>query len=199
MILMTCRVSRAFKSSVPVLAFALTALAASTTDVLAQTPTPVSTPDKGVIAYGADVGVLFPDEQFESTLTFDAFGEYYVHPRVSVRGMFAWANPGVSNQTEDHYRQVKLLFGAAYNWRYKSLRPFAGGGAGAHFVRLKREDLTDPDGESRGGIYFGGGSDIVLTKESAIKVEIRWDVISSPPGLPDASSASLTFGYKRYF
>jgi len=199
MILTRHHESRAFKSAVVVLAFALTSLAASTNDVLAQTPAPVVTPDKGVIAYGGDVGALFPDEQFENTLTFDAFGEYYVHPRISVRGMFAWANPGVANQTEDHFRQVKLLFGAAYNWRYKALRPFAGGGAGVHFVRLKVEDQIDPDGETRGGLYFGGGSDIVLTEESAIKVELRFDVISHPPGLPDGSSTSLTFGYKRYF
>jgi len=39
----------------------------------------------------------------------------------------------------------------------------------------------------------------VLTKESAIKVELRWDVVSQPTGFPDATSASLTFGYKRYF
>ena len=192
--------SRAFKSAVPVLAFALTSLAVSTTDVLAQTQVLVErTPDKGVIAWGGDVGALFPDDSFENALTFDAYGEYYVHPRISVRAMFAWANPGVANQTEDHYRQVKLLFGAAYNWQFKALRPFAEGGAGAHFVRLKREDQIDPDGETRGGLYFGGGTDIVLTNESAIKVELRWDVISDPPGLPDASSASLMFGYKRYF
>ena len=175
-------------------------MATSATAVLAQTqPDQVATPDKGVVAYGADVGVMFPDEQFENTLTFDAFGEYYVTPRVSVRGIFAWANPGFDGRTEDHFRQVKLLFGAAYNWRYKSLRPFAGGGAGAHFIRLKRDGETDPDGETRGGIFFGGGSDFIIDKESAIKVELRWDVISKPPGLPDASSASLTFGYKRFF
>jgi hypothetical protein len=199
MILTTRHVSRALESAVSVLAFALTALAASSTDVLAQTPAPVATPDKGVIAWGGDIGVLFPDEEFENALTFDAYGEYYVHPRISVRGMFVWANPGVANRTEDHYRQVKLLFGAAYNFRYKLLRPFAEGGAGVHFVRLKRFDAPDPDGETRGGLYFGGGTDIVLTHEDAIKVEVRWDVVSHPTGLPDATSAVLTFGYKRYF
>jgi hypothetical protein len=126
MILTTCHVSRALKSAVSVLAFALTALAASSTDVLAQAPAPVATPDKGVIAWGGDIGVLFPDEEFENALTFDAFGEYYVHPRIAVRGIFAWANPGRTNRTEDHYRQVKLLFGATYNWRYKAIRPFPG-------------------------------------------------------------------------
>lgn len=187
------------KSSVSVVIGVLTALTVSTTDVLAQTAATVTTPDKGVIAYGADVGVMFPDDTFEDTLTVDAFGEYYVHPRVAVRGIFAWASPGLANRTEDKYRQVKLLFGAAYNWRYRALRPFAGGGAGAYFVRLKLDGVQDPEGETRGGIFFGGGSDIVIDKESAIKVEFRWDVVSKPPALPDATSTSLTIGYKRYF
>jgi hypothetical protein len=105
----------------------------------------------------------------------------------------------VDSRTEDHLRQVKLLFGANYNWRYKMLRPFAGGGAGAYFVRLKLDDNQDPEGESRGGIYFGGGSDFILNEESAIKAEFRWDAVSDPPGLPDASGATITVGYKRFF
>jgi hypothetical protein len=160
---------------------------------------PINTPDKGVIAYGFDAGVVFPDDQFENTLSFDAFGEYYLTPRISTRAMFAWASPGFSGRTEDHFRQAKILVGAAYNWKYKSLRPFAGAGAGAHFVRLKLDGGQDPPGEKRGGIYFGGGSDFILDKESAIKVELRWDVVSAPTNLPDATSATFTVGYKRFF
>ena len=63
------------------------------------------------MGYGFDGGVLFPDEAFESTFTLDGFGEFYLTPRVSVRGMLAWASPGVDGRTEDHFRQVKLLFG----------------------------------------------------------------------------------------
>jgi hypothetical protein len=159
----------------------------------------IDTPDKGVVAYGGDIGVLIPDDTFENTLTVDGFGEYYVTRRVSVRGMFVWASPGFSGRTEDHFRQAKLLFGGNYHWSYKAWRPFAGGGAGAHFVRLKREGQVDPPGESRGGIYFGGGADYVFNRESALKVELRWDVVSDPPGQPDATSATLTVGYKRYF
>ncbi len=167
--------------------------------VSARAQAPVNTPDKGVVAYGFDVGVVFPDDQFENTLTWDGYGEYYLTPRISVRGMFAWASPGFAGRTEDHFRQAKVLFGGAYNWNYKKLRPFAGGGAGAFFVRLKELGETDPDGESRGGFYVGGGSDVILNNESAIKVEWRWDQVSHPPGQPDASGATLTVGYKRYF
>jgi hypothetical protein len=167
--------------------------------VSARAQAPVSTPDKGVIAYGFDVGVVFPDAQFENTLSLDGFGEYYLAPNVNVRGMFAWASPGVAGRTEDHFRQAKLLFGGAYHWRVGVLRPFAAGGAGAFFVRLKELGEADEDGEVRGGIYFGGGSDIVLNSASAIKVEFRWDQVSHPPGQSDASGATLSFGYKRYF
>ena len=38
----------------------------------AQTIRP--TPDRHVIGYGFDVGVLYPDEEFESTFAFDGFG-----------------------------------------------------------------------------------------------------------------------------
>jgi hypothetical protein len=164
----------------------------------AQTPRP--TPDRNVIGYGFDGGVFFPDEAFESTLTLDGYGEFYVTPRISVRSMLAWANPGIDGREGDNFKQVKLLFGGNYNWVYKSLRPFAGGGAGVYFLSLKLDDgLPDPEGETRGGIYFGGGSDFILNEESAIKVEFRWDLVSDPPGLPDASGTSLTVGYKRYF
>ncbi|HEY6509871.1 MAG TPA: hypothetical protein VIY56_17735, partial [Vicinamibacterales bacterium] len=49
--------------------------------VSARAQAPVPTPDKGVVAYGFDVGVVFPDDQFENTLTWDGFGEYYLTPR----------------------------------------------------------------------------------------------------------------------
>ena len=47
-------------------ASALLILLGMASEINAQTR--VSTPDKGVIGYGADVGVLFPDEEFENTL-----------------------------------------------------------------------------------------------------------------------------------
>jgi hypothetical protein len=161
--------------------------------------TRVRTPDKGVIGYGFDAGVLFPDDEFENTLTFDGFGEYYVTPRVSVRGLLAFASPGLAGRTEDHFRQVKLLFSGVYNWEKGPWRPFATFGAGVYFVRLHLDDTNDPEGETRGGLNFGGGAEFVLNNESAIKTELRWDVVSHPTGLPDATGMSLTFGYKRYF
>src|SRR5690606_9640068 len=79
-------------------------------------PAMAQTPDTGLIGVGGDIGVFFPDEAFETTLTLDAFGEYYVTPRISVRALLGWAKPGFENQTENNFRQTRLLFNGVYNW-----------------------------------------------------------------------------------
>jgi len=162
-------------------------------------PAAAQTPDTGLIGVGGDLGVLFPDEAFEKTFTFDVFGEYYLTPRASLRALFGWASPGFENRTEDHYRQVKLLFNGAYNWDMKAWHPFVTGGAGFYFVRELLEGFDDPDSETRGGLNFGGGTEYLLGDRASIKGELRWDIVSHPPDLPDASGFTLTIGYKRYF
>ena len=157
------------------------------------------TPDTGLIGAGADVGVLFPDEALENTLTIDGFAEYYVTPRIGVRAMLGWASPGFENRTEDNFRQTRLLFNGVYNWEFIEWHPFVTAGAGAYFVRQLLEGRDDPDGETRGGINLGGGVEYFLDSMSSIKAEGRWDLVSHPAGFPDASGFALTIGYKRYF
>jgi Outer membrane protein beta-barrel domain len=154
---------------------------------------------KGQMAGGVDGGVFFPDSAFEKTVTLDAFGEYYATPRISVRGLFGWASPGFENFTENHFRQVRLLFNGVYNWGGDRWHPYATAGAGAYFLRQVFEDAEDPDSEVRGGLNFGGGAEYYLNKVSTIKGELRVDVVSHPTGFPDATGVTLTIGYKRYF
>jgi hypothetical protein len=156
-------------------------------------------PAAGMTAIGADLGVLFPDEALEKTLTLDAYGEYYVTPRISVRGLFGWARPGLENRTEDRFREYRLLFNGVYNWDLETYVPFVTAGAGAYFVRELLDGLDDPDSETRGGINFGGGVEYFVNETASIKAEARWDLVSHPAGVPDASGLALTFGYKRYF
>jgi hypothetical protein len=162
-------------------------------------PATAQTPDTGLIGAGGDIGVFFPDEIFENTLTVDAFGEYYVTPRISVRGLLGWAKPGFENQTENNFRQTRLLFNGVYNWEFVEWHPYVTAGAGFYFVRQLFEDFPDPDGETRGGINLGGGVEYFVGSMSSIKGEGRWDIVSDPPGLPDASGFTLTIGFKRYF
>ena len=156
-------------------------------------------PDTGLIGFGGDIGILFPAEAFEKTLTLDAFGEYYVTPRISIRTMIAWAKPGFENRTEDKFRQTKLLFNGVYNWEFVEWHPFVTFGAGAYFVRELLDEREDPDSETRGGLNLGGGVEYFSGDMSSVKAEARWDIVSHPPGLSDASGFSLTIGFKRYF
>jgi len=162
-------------------------------------PASAQTPNKGQIGLGADIGALFPDEALEKTFTFDMFGEYYLAPRASVRAMFSYASPGFENRTEDHFRQSRLLFNGVYNWEFGVWHPFATMGAGVYFVRELLDDRNDPDGETRGGINFGGGIEYFVGSNATVKGEARWDVVSHPEGFSDATGFTLTIGYKRYF
>ena len=163
------------------------------------TASAAQTPDAGTRAAGVDAGVLFPDDSFEPTVTLDGFGEYYLTPRVSVRGQLGWASPGFDGRTEDHFRQVRLTFNAIYNWQHGVWQPYVTAGAGAYFVRQLFDGRDDPDRETRGGINFGGGMEYPVTEVMILKGEARWDLVSHPPGLPDATGLTLTFGVKRYF
>jgi hypothetical protein len=156
-------------------------------------------PDTGLIGVGGDIGVFFPDEAFEKTFTFDGFGEFYLTPRTSLRGMFSWASPGFENRTEDHFRQVRFLFNGVYNWERGDLHPFVTGGAGFYFVRELLDGANDPDSETRGGLNFGGGVEYFVGDRGSVKGEARWDLVSHPTGFSDATGFTLTIGYKRYF
>lgn len=162
-------------------------------------PASAQTPRDGQLAAGGDIGAFFPDDEFENSLTVDAIGEYYITPRFSGRAMLAWTSPGATGFTEDHYRQVRLVFNGVYNWERGVWHPYATAGAGFYFVRLLREGRPDPEGETRGGLNVGGGVEYFLNNRTTVKGELRWDVVSDPPGLPDATGVSLTFGMKRYF
>ena len=157
------------------------------------------TTQAGTIAAGGDIGVFFPDAEFEKTFAIDAFGEYYATPALSIRGLFGWANPGFENFTEDHFRQVKLLFNGVYYFRHDNWLPYVTAGAGAYFVRQTFDNAPDPDSETRGGLNFGVGTEYSLGGGASVKGELRWDIVSQPTGFPDATGVSLTFGYKRYF
>lgn len=153
---------------------------------------------KGEMAAGVDGGILFPDQAFEKTVTIDAFGEYYATPNISVRVLLGWASPGFENLTENHFRQVHLLFNGVYSWNGDQWHPYATAGAGAYFLRQIFENAPDPDSEVRGGLNFGGGAEWYLDKKSTLKGELRIDVVSQPEGFPDATGVTLTIGYKRY-
>lgn len=157
------------------------------------------TPNTGMTAAGVDAGVMIPHGALESTPTLDGFGEYYLTPRVSIRGLLGYAAPGFQDHNQDYFRQVRLAFNAVYNWEGGVWHPYATAGAGAYFVRQILFGRSSPDGEVRGGINLGGGVEYFLNRMNTIKGEARWDIVSHPPDLPDATGFTLTIGVKHYF
>ena len=165
-------------------------------------PTAAQVPDTGLIGVGGNFGVFFPDETQEKAVTFDGQVDWYLTPRISVRGLLGWTSPGFENRTEDHFRQVRLQFNGVYNWElqeFERWHPYVTAGAGAYFVRQVLDGLDDPDSETRGGINLGGGAEYFTGDMTSVKGEVRFDVVSHPPGFPDASGFTITIGVKRYF
>jgi hypothetical protein len=167
--------------------------------VLFALPARAQTPDTGLIGVSGNFGVFFPDEAQEKTVTLDGQADWYLTPRISVRGLFGWASPGFENRTEDHFRQVRLLFNGVYNWEFREWHPYATAGAGVYFVRQLFDGLPDPDSETRGGLNFGAGVEYFTSDVMSVKGEARLDIVSHPPGLPDATGFTITIGIKRYF
>ena len=85
-----------------------------------------------------------------------------------------------------------------YYLQYDKWRPYVTVGAGAYFVRVLVDGGADPDSETRGGLNFGGGTEYSIGSMATVKGEMRWDLVSEPPGFPDASGLTVTIGYKRY-
>ena len=167
--------------------------------LVATAPAAAQTLDRGTQAAGVSVGVLFPDQAFERAVALEGFGEYYVAPRISVRGLLGWANPSPDGRTEDHFRQMKLLFNGVYRWDRGPWDPYVTAGAGVYFLRQLFDNRDDPTRERRGGINLGGGVEYATSDVLSIKGEARWDMVSHPPGLPDATGLTVTLGFKRYF
>jgi hypothetical protein len=164
--------------------------------ILAQTR--VRTPDKGVIGYGADAGVLFPDEEFENTFTSTGSASTTSPARERPRAVRVCEPRAVGHQRRSlPAGEAPLLRRLQLGKRI--LAPVRAIRRRLLLRRLRLDATTDPPGETRGGLNFGGGTEYLLSNEAAIKVELRWDVVSHPFDLPDATGTTLTFGYKRYF
>jgi len=167
--------------------------------LLSSTPAFAQTPDTGQVALGGDIGLVFVDSVMENSLALQGLGEYYFSPRMSGRVLLGWTNPEFDD-SDDSFRQVKLLFNVAYNWEGGKVHPFVTAGTGFYFVKVKLDNTDEsPDGETRGGLNFGGGAEFFLNSLTTIKAEGRLDIVSHPSGHPDATGFTLTVGVKRYF
>ncbi len=151
------------------------------------------------LAAGADLGLFLGGNDVDTSITLDGFGEVFVTPRVSIRGLVGWTSPGISGADDTHLRQNRLLFNAVYNWERNEWHPFVTGGAGLYFVTRTREGRPDDEGDTRGGINLGGGVEYFTNDMLSWKGEAAWHWIGHPDGTINPSGLAVTGGVKLYF
>jgi hypothetical protein len=164
-------------------------------------------PSPGTVAAGADLGFFVPREGFDVAVAIAGFGEYYVTPRLSVRGLIGWARPGydLSGLTcvdvpepgcdGAALRQIRGDLSGVYNWEGGIWHPFVLAGVGGAFLR---DTLFDRSG-TRFSVHLGGGIEYFARPDVTVKGELTYHAVRHPTFDPDPSGLILTVGLKRYF
>ena len=157
------------------------------------------TPRTDSAAVGADIGVFLPRaDSFNSGLEIDAFYEYYLSPRTSIRLGGGWMNPKSDTEDDDSMRYFRIGGDLVYNWEGGSVHPFAGAGLGVYFLQAKDNGDNFGDQETKLGGTLFGGAELFTSNTLAFKAEAKYHLISNPDGFnPDGFS--LTVGLKKYF
>lgn len=156
-------------------------------------------PATGTFAAGADVGVFVPRDDLGTTVTVDAFGEYYVTPRVSIRGALGWADPELPDPHRVDLRQARLTFNVLYNWERVAWHPFVTAGLGAYFVQLNSAGVAPFGSDTKAGLNLGGGLEYFPSSSLSIKGEAAYHVVGHNDLDLNPSGLALTIGLKKYF
>ena len=156
-------------------------------------------PNTGQVAAGAEVGLFFPaDENLDAGIVAGGLVEFYVSPRLGIRGTVTAIRSGYDRNDDDDERQLRFGGDVIYNWEFGKVHPFAGGGIGIHLLRFYRDgDNEEPNDTNFGGQALGG-AEIFLNRAWTVKLEGRYQWVEDRPNL-DPDGFSATVGVKRYF
>jgi opacity protein-like surface antigen len=153
-------------------------------------------------AVGFDVGAFLPTsntgDQLDNAPPLSGLYEYYVTPRVSLRGSAGWTRPSVSGSSIDQVRMVPLRFDVNYNWENGKWHPFVGTGVGSYFLQYVRRGESLGDQATKFGVNAGGGIEYFFNRTVALKGEGRYHAVAESDRV-DPSGVTLTVGLKTYF
>ena len=188
--------------SLSVTSLVLALLVAAPPTASAQERLPVA----GTSAVGFDVGAMVPrSDELSSSMLVSGLYEYYLTPRVSLRGQVDWSNPHFAAGAVDSLMQTPLLVDASYNWRPRGdWQPFVSGGVGMYVLRFSSDAVPGngqplPDNvDSKFGVNAGGGVEYFLSRRVAIKGEGRHHFVDSTRG-EEPSATTVAVGLKTYF
>jgi Outer membrane protein beta-barrel domain len=154
-------------------------------------------------AVGGDLGILATTYGDESAReTGDAYLEYHVTPRASVRGQYGWAETDLEAARE--LRRQHVLFNVLYSWEFGRVRPFATVGGGAYFLQRREGDQSVGDTLTKPGGNLGAGIEYHLQRAFAIKTETNVHLLRGEERFPELkgqtpSGFTWTVGVKVSF
>ncbi len=180
-------------SAVPVRLFGAVAL-------LSLFPTwALAQPHTGQVAAGGDIGVYIPtDEQLSTGWIGDGFLEFYATPRLGFRPIVTAIRTGYDRFDDDDERQLRLGLDVIYNWEGGNIHPFAGVGAGVHFLRFYRNGNHEGPDDNNFGANVLGGVEIFFNPTWTVKLEGRYQWVQDRPAI-DPDGLGLLVGLKKYF
>jgi opacity protein-like surface antigen len=156
-------------------------------------------PNAGQVAVGGEVGVFIPaDEQLSSGVVGGGLLEFYVTPRVGIRGTVTAIRSGYDRRDDDDERQLRFGVDVIHNWEFGRVHPFAGGGIAMHLLRFHRDGDNEGPNDTAFGVQGLGGVEFFLNRAWTVKTEGRYQWVGDRPNL-DPDGLSLTIGLKRYF
>jgi len=157
------------------------------------TPTPTK---KGSMAVSGNLGFTnaFDDDFDGLNPVLDGTFEYYFTDRFSLRGLLGYTS-FEADHVDVEVDVIILNANALYYWESGALRPFVTGGVGFYDTDPSGSDIHG-GGDTEIGFNCGGGLDIFVQRDWAIKVEGTFHGFSSDG--PD-SFFSATVGAKFQF
>lgn len=156
-------------------------------------------PDAGQVAAGGEIGVFIPtDEQLEPGIVGGGLIEFYITPRLGIRGSVTAIRTSYDRVDDDDERQLRFGADLIYNWEFGKVHPFAGGGVGIHLLRFYRNGDNEGPNDSNFGAQAIGGAEFFLNRAWTVKAEGRYQWVADRPSL-DPDGLALTVGLKRYF
>jgi hypothetical protein len=154
-------------------------------------------PDAGVLAVGAEAGLWLPRAEFDPALVAGGLLEYYVTPRVSVRGTVTLASPQRDRNPQATVRHLRTGADVIYNFERGAWHPFLGGGLAVHSL-VARTAGRRVDDRNVVGFALLGGTEYFFNRRTSLKFEGRLQPVDRQ-FYGRLTSFAATVGVKRYF
>jgi opacity protein-like surface antigen len=161
-------------------------------------------PREGMYSVGLNVGFAQPTDDFlNSGFNMGANAEWYVTPRMSIRGALtgAWFDDDAFEDTT--LSPMAFTVNGVHNWERGAWHPYATAGVGLYRYRLSDEFFDEDQTDTKFGVNLGGGMEYFFTRRDTLTGEIQYHLV---PGDTDNLFAdydtnywTFSFGYKRYF